>query len=106
VLRADGNPGANAQDQLQLVEDEEALSLSVQPEGTHCSEAEVMQSIDALEDGALKSFRDGGITNYDVRVVTHAAENARRALVDGKMDPCKVVSDMVRDMMQSDVDGF
>ena len=100
------NPSQTHEEQLAEGELERTEPWPVEPGPAGCNEAEVMQSIDALEDGALKSFRDGGITNYDVRVVVHAAENARRALADGKTNPCRVVPDLVRDIMQSDVDVF
>jgi len=106
MAKVGGNPDRNPEDQFQEGDGEETVSLPLHPAGTHCDEALVRQTIDSLEQAALQSHRDQGMSDDELRITMRASENARRALVDGKTDPCRVVSDLVRDMMQSDVDGF
>ena len=105
-MRADGNPDENAQDQPQVGEDEETASLPVPPSATHCDEAVVRQTIDAVEQDALDSHSDRGISDGQLRITVLAAQNARRALADGEVDPCRVILDMLRDMTPADEYGL
>jgi hypothetical protein len=100
------NPSETHEERLPQGELERTVPRPVEPEVVGCSQATVIQTIVSLEDAALQSHRDGGITSYDLLAVVRAAEKARLALADGKTNPCRVVPDMVRDLMQGDLDEF
>ena len=102
----DANPNENHEDQPQERQVEEAPHRPVPPSGTHCDEAVVRQTIDAVEQDALDSHSDRGISDGQLRITVLAAQNARRALADGEVDPCRVILDMLRDMTPGDEYGL
>lgn len=97
MLTADSS-GGTFQDDPQEGWEDEVLPEPVKAQDPRCNETTVLQCVAAVEQSVLESHRDGNATDDQVRTTMWATSNAKRALADGKSDPCRIVLDMLRDM--------
>lgn len=98
------NADRNREDQPQEGQVEATQSLPVQSASTHCDEAAVRQSIESIEQAALDSHRDRGITDDELRITLRAADSARRNLADGEVNPCRVLPEMLRQVLRGELE--
>ena len=79
-------------------------SWPVRLEGPHCDEATVRQTIDVLEQAALESHRERGMSDDELRITIHAADSASRDLTNADVNPCGILSKMLRQVLTGELE--